>query len=165
MFDDKYNEIIGLMEAPDPNAAPAPTPDPAAGGGAPPPSPGGAGGDPSGAGGDPAQQEPEKTPEEKMKDIERASQKDWKQLAAILCGVIENPLTPEQIETITGKLPGGITISDFANYSDNIKNKVPSEMDPTKMANMTAAAIKLFDYVKEVPGNPAEISVPRAEDR
>ena len=161
MFDDKYFEFFNQLDEAD---AP-PAPDPAAAGGAPAAPAGGAPAGGDAGGGAPPTDEPEKTPEEKMKEIEKSSQKSWIQLASILCGVIEKPFTPEQVEQITGKLPAGITISDFANYSANIKNQIPNQMEPDKTANMTAAAIKMFDFVKEVLGqtNP-ESTVPRAED-
>jgi hypothetical protein len=158
MFDDKYNKIISLMEA-DPNMPPPA--DPNAGGGAPPPSPS----DP-GAGGGAPQEQPEKTPEEKLKEIENKSGKSWISLASTLAGVIQTPFTPEEVDQINAELPSGITLDDFSNYSQNIEQEQPNQMAPEKLTNMTSAAITMFDNVKKVLNkrNVAK-TVTRAEDR
>jgi hypothetical protein len=157
MFDEKYNEYFNTLLEADP--VPTPQPDPAAGGGGAPAPDMGAGG------GAPAPDQPEKSPEEKMDEIEKKSGKSWVSLASILASVIETPFTPEDVEQINAELPAGITLDDFAHYSENISKEVPNQMEPEKLANMQSAAIKMFDNVKQVLNrrNPGE-TVPRAED-
>lgn len=91
--------------------------------------------------------------------LRKAEDRPWVDLAGILCKVILQPPSAEQVAEINNGLPFGLSLSEIANARNS---EIIKQMNAP---NIVSASMKLYDDVERVISDDGKMEVIPAEER